>query len=76
MGPFRVGFFYGVFAALVAVFSNFFFLFLDPGETTDWILAATTDFLPLSALALYILLGMAAALRTRPSRVDADVPYR
>lgn len=76
LGPFRVGFFYGIFAALIAVFANFFFLLLDPAQTTDWILAATTDFLPLSALAAYIFLGIAAAFRVRPSRIDADVPYR
>lgn len=76
MGPLRVGFFYGVFAALIAVFANFFFLLFDPVETRDWILAATTDFVPLSALAMYVLLGMAAAFRTNPTRVDEGVPYR
>lgn len=76
MGPLRVGFFYGVFAALIAVFANFFFLLLDPVETRDWILAAVTDFVPLSALAMYLLLGIAAALRTSPTRIDEGVPYR
>jgi hypothetical protein len=76
LGPFRVGFFYGAFAALIAVFANFFFLLLDPAETTDWILAATTDFVPLAALAMYIFLGIVAAFRSRPTRIDPDVSYR
>lgn len=76
LGPFRVGFFYGVFAVIIAVFANFFFLILDPSETRDWILAATTDFLPLAALAMYIFLGVAAASRTLPSRIDPDASYR
>ncbi|MBA2693349.1 MAG: hypothetical protein H0U65_12815 [Rubrobacter sp.] len=65
-----------MFAALIAVFANFFFLILDPVETRDWILAATTDFLPLSALAMHIFLGIAAAFRTSPTRIDPDASYR
>lgn len=76
LGPFRVGFFYGVFAALIALFANFYFLLFDPAETRDWILAATTDFIPLAALAMYIFLGIAAAFRTSPIRIDPDVSYR
>ncbi len=76
LGPFRVGFFYGVFAALIAVFANFYFLILDPVETRDWILAAATDFIPLAALAMYIFLGVAAAFRTNPTRIDPDASYR
>ncbi|AHY46520.1 Hypothetical Protein RradSPS_1237 [Rubrobacter radiotolerans] len=76
MGPIRVGFFYGAIAVVIAVFSQFFFLFLDPVETTDWVLAALTDFLPLAALAAYIMLAFLAALRARPTYLESGVPYR
>lgn len=76
MGPFRVGFFHGIFAALVAAFSNFFFVFFDPATSAGWALATMTDFLPLFALAAYIFLGILAALRASPVRIDPGVPYR
>lgn len=76
LGPLRVGFFYGGIAALVSAFAHFFFFLLDPVETADWVLAATTDFLPLAALAAYLFLGILAASRARPTYLDSGVPYR
>lgn len=76
LGPLRVGFVYGLVAGAVALFSHFFFLLIDPRTMTDWVLAAITNFTPLAAIAAYILLGIIAALRTRPTYLDDGVPYR
>src|SRR5215213_4492622 len=42
----------------------------------DWILTAIEEFRTQLALTAVLFLGILAALRTRPTRVDRDVPYR
>lgn len=76
MSPFRVGLRYGVVAVIVAVVANLYFLLLEPGETRPWILAASGAFVPLLRATAYLFLGILAALRARPTRLDPEVPYR
>ncbi len=76
MGPLRIGFFYGVIAVVVALVTDLRFLFLDPEAVPDWILAAIESFHTQLALAAYLFLGILAALRVRPTRIDPGVPYR
>ncbi len=76
MGPLRTGFFYGVIAAFVALATDLRFLFIDPEVIPDWILAAIEGFRTQLALAAYLFLGILAALRVRPTRIDPGVPYR
>jgi hypothetical protein len=76
LSPFRAGFVYGTVAVAVAIVGNLYFLFLDPGETQEWILAAVGTFLLPLRLTVYLFLGILAALRTRPKRLDPEVPYR
>jgi len=75
-GPLRVGAFYGALGVAVAAVEGFALFLLDPRATSAWLLAALTDFLPLLALAAYILLAALAALRVRPVRLEPGVPYR
>ena len=76
MGPFRAGFVYGVVAVVVAIVTDFYFLFLDPAGTPAWILAAVTSFRRELALAAFLFLAILAALRVQPSRLDPDASYR
>lgn len=76
MGPFRAGIFYGAIAVVVALAANLHFLLLDASETPGWIIAVVEDFRTTLALAAFLLLGILAALRTTPRRLDEGVPYR
>jgi hypothetical protein len=76
LGPIRTGFVYGSVAVLVALASDLYFLFLDPSGTPAWVLAATAQYRTRLALAAFLFLGILAALRVRPVRLDPDVPYR
>lgn len=76
MGPFRAGIFYGAIAVGVALVANLHFLLLDASETPGWIIAVVEDFRTTLALAAFLLLGILAALRTTPRRLDEGVPYR
>jgi hypothetical protein len=76
LGPLRIGFFYGVIAVVVALAADLRFLFIDPQGMPDWILTAIEEFRTQLALTAILFLGILAALRTRPTRVDPDVPYR
>jgi hypothetical protein len=76
LGPFRAGIFYGVIAVGVALVANLHFLLLDASETPGWIIAVVEDFRTTLALAAFLLLGILAALRTTPRRLDEGVPYR
>ena len=76
MGPLRIGFFYGVIAAFVALASDFRFLFIDPEAIPDWLLTAIEEFRTQFALTAILFLGILAAIRTRPTRIDPDVSYR
>lgn len=73
MSPFRAGFVYGTVAVIVALVADFYFLFLDPAGTPDWILAAIASFRTQFALAAFLFLAILAALRTQPVRgLDPD----
>ena len=76
MGPLRIGFFYGIIAVLVALVADLRFLFIDPEAIPDWVLTAIEEFRTQLALTAILFLGILAAIRTRPTRVDPDVPYR
>jgi hypothetical protein len=76
LGPLRIGFFYGAIAVIVALAADLRFLFIDPREIPDWILTAVEEFRTQLALTATLFLGILASIRTRPTRVDPDVPYR
>lgn len=76
MRPLKAGFIYGVVAVVVALVSDFRFLYLDPSAVDGWILAVVEQYRTQLALAAYLLLAILAALRTRPTRTDPDVTYR
>ena len=76
MGPLRTGFRYGVVAVLVALAADMRFLFVSPTGTPNWILTAIEEYRTSLALAAYIFLGLLAALRMRPDRMEQGVPYR
>lgn len=76
LGPLRTGFFYGLIAVGVALLADLRFLFIDPGGIPDWVLAAVEGFRTQFALASYLFLGILAALRVRPTRLDPDATYR
>ncbi len=76
MGPLRAGFVYGMIAIVVALVADLRFLFIDPEGIPDWILAAIEGFRTQMTLAAYLFLGILAALRVRPVRIDPGVPYR
>lgn len=75
LGPFRTGLFYGVFAAAVALVESFYFLFLNPEGVSDWILAAIASFQTQMAFASYLFLGILAAIKVRPVRMDPESSY-
>jgi hypothetical protein len=76
LSPLRAGLVYGTVAVLVAIVADLRCLFIDPEAVPDWILTAFEGFRTQLALALYLFLGILAALRTRPARLDPGVPYR
>lgn len=76
MGPLRTGFRYGLVAVVVALVADLRFLYIDPEGIPDWILTAIENFRTQLALAAFLFLGILAALRVRPTRIDPDVPYR
>ena len=76
LGPFRIGFFYGAIAVVVALAADLRFLFIDPQGIPDWILTAIEEFRTQLALTTTLFLGILAAIRTRPTHLDPDVPYR
>lgn len=76
MSPLRAGFIFGAVAVVVALLADLRFLFVDPAVIPDWILTAIEGFRTQLAVAAYLFLGILAALRTRPTRLDPGVPYR
>ncbi|TCJ16781.1 hypothetical protein E0L93_08650 [Rubrobacter taiwanensis] len=76
MTPFRAGFYYGTFAVLVALAANFYFLFFDPAQTRDWVLAALASFMPVVALSAYLFLTILGALRVQPDRQEPGTTRR
>jgi hypothetical protein len=76
VGPFRIGFVYGMIAAAVALAADLRFLFIDPAALDTWVLAVIETYRSSVALAACLFLGILAALRVRPTRLDSGVPYR
>jgi hypothetical protein len=76
LSPLRAGFVFGTVAVVVALVTDLRFLVIDPAGIPDWILAVIEGFRTQFALAAYLFLAVLAALRTRPSRIDSNVPYR
>jgi hypothetical protein len=76
VGPFRIGFVYGMIAATVALAADLRFLFIDPAALGTWVLAVIETYRSSVALAACLFLGILAALRVRPTRLDSGVPYR
>lgn len=76
MGPLKTGFRYGLVAVVVALAADLRFLFIDPLGIPNWILTVIESFRTQLALAAFLFLGILAALRVRPTRIDPDVPYR
>jgi hypothetical protein len=76
VGPLRIGFFYGMIAALAALVADLRFLFIGPSALDTWVLAVIETYRSSLALAACLFLGILAALRVRPTRLDAGVPYR
>jgi len=76
LGPLRTGFRYGILAVFVALAADQRFLFVSPTGTPNWILTAIEEYRTQLALATFIFLGILAALRMRPDRLEEGVPYR
>src|SRR5829696_3719659 len=76
LNPLRAGFVYGAVAVVVALVADLRFLFIDPEGIPDWVLAAIEGFRTQLALAAYLFLGILAALRVRPTRLEEGVTYR
>lgn len=77
MDPIKTGFKYGLVAVVVAVVANFYFFFLSPNSTPEWITAVLIDFVPLLEAAAYLFLGILAAIRVRPETgIHEDASYR
>jgi hypothetical protein len=76
LGPIRTGFFYGLAAALIALVAELRFLLIDPREISTWVFSVFETFRNDLALAACFFLGILAALRVRPTRLDEGVPYR
>jgi hypothetical protein len=76
LGPLRTGFFYGLTAVVVALAADLRFLFLDPSALSTWLLAVIETYRSSLALTACLFLGILAALRVRPTRLDPGVPYR
>src|SRR5918998_6463507 len=75
-GPLRTGFACGIVGVLVALVSDLYFLFVDPADTSGWVLAVIAQYRTRLALAFFLFLAILAALRVRPTRLDPGVPYR
>jgi len=61
---------------LVALAADQRFLFISPTGTPDWILTAIEEYRTQLALATFIFLGILAAIRMNPDRLEEGVPYR
>jgi hypothetical protein len=76
LGPLRIGFFYGMIAVVVALAADLRSLFLDPSALNTWVLAVIETYRSSLALTACLFLGILAALRVRPIRLEPGVPYR
>ena len=62
-------------AAIVALAADLRFLFIDPSSLATWVLAVVETYRSSLALATCLFLGLLAAIRVRPTRLEAGVPY-
>ena len=76
MGPFRIGFVYGMVAVIVALAADLRFFLIDPSALETWLLAVTETYRSSLALATCLFMGILAALRVRPTHLEPGVPYR
>src|ERR671917_2171362 len=76
LGPLRIGFIYGIIAAIVALAADLRFFLIDASALETWVLAVIETYRSSLALAACLFLGILAALRVRPTRLDPGVPYR
>ena len=76
MGPFRIGFVYGIVAVIVALAADLRFFLIDPSALDTWLLAVTETYRSSLALATCLFMGILAALRVRPTHLEPGVPYR
>jgi hypothetical protein len=76
LSPLRAGFVYGTVAVVFALVADLRFLLINPEGMPDWILTVIEQFRTQLALAAYLFLGILAALRVRPARLEPGVPYR
>ena len=63
-------------AVVIALVADLRFLLITPGDLPNWILTVIETFRTQVALAAFLFLSILAALRVRPLRTQADVPYR
>ena len=76
MGPLKIGFIYGMIAGIVALAADLRFFLIEPSALDTWVLAAIETYRSSLALAACLFLGILAALRVRPTRLESGVPYR
>lgn len=76
LGPFRIGFIYGMVAAIVGLAADLRFFLIDPSAIDTWVLAVIETYRSSLALATCLFLGILAALRVRPTSLEPGVPYR
>src|SRR3712207_9198560 len=63
-------------AVIVALAADLRFFLIDPSALDTWLLAVTETYRSSLALATCLFMGILAALRVRPTRLDPGVPYR
>jgi hypothetical protein len=76
LGPLRIGFVYGIIAAVVALAADLRFFLIDPPALSTWVLAVIETYRSSLALATCLFLGILAALGVRPTHLEPGVPYR
>src|ERR687894_2171064 len=63
-------------AVIVALAADLRFFLIDPTALDTWLLAVTETYRSSLALATCLFMGILAALRVRPTRLEPGVPYR
>lgn len=76
MAPLRAGVIYGLIAALLTALISFRFLYLNPGETSEWVISVSEAFFPQLEVAAQFFLALLAAIQVRPVRLEPGVSYR
>jgi hypothetical protein len=76
LGPLKIGFVYGMIAGIMALAADLRFFIIEPSALDTWVLAVIETYRSSLALATCLFLGILAALRVRPTRLDSGVPYK